>query len=312
VVALTVLLPVRDGEAHLDEAIRSIRGQTFTDFELLVIDDGSADSSPAIAKRHAAADPRIRMLANSGRGLVAALNLGIERAGAPLLARMDADDTARPARFERQLARLAEEPDLLALGTATRRIDGRGRSLGMRVPPLDPVAVARTLERVNPITHSTVIMRRRAVEAAGGYRAAYFRAEDYDLWLRLAEHGKLANLAEPLLDYRLSGRFSVDLFSRQVLSEMAARAAAGRRRHGEPDPTGGWQDIDADALAALGVDGESIAREKTRRALHMARLFRKMGEAESFRAALDLAHRQARKGWKARRDYVLRRLRAYI
>lgn len=312
VVALSVLLPVRDGAETLDAAISSIRRQSFRDFELLVLDDGSRDASPDIARRHAAEDPRVRLLGNPASGLVAALNFGIESAQAPLVARMDADDVALPDRFERQVARLAAEPELLVLGTATVRIDAQGRRLGVAIPPADPAELSRVLERVNAIAHPTVVMRRQALEAVGGYRRAYLRAEDYDLWLRLAECGKLSNLAEPLLEYRIGGAFRPQPFARQVLSEMTARAAAALRRSGRTDPTGAWDDIDADGLAALGIGRQAVAAETARRALQVARQFRKLGDAESFRAALALADAQPRQGFGAAAGYALRRLKARI
>ena len=311
-VALTVLLPVRDGEATLDAAISSIRRQSFRDFELLVLDDGSRDASPDIAARHAAEDPRVRLLANPASGIVAALNFGIESAQAPLVARMDADDIALPERFERQLARLAAEPELLVLGTATIRIDAQGRRLSVATPPVDPAELSRVLERVNAIAHPTVMMRKEALEAVGGYRRAYLRAEDYDLWLRLAERGKLSNLAEPLLEYRIGGPFRPQAFARQVLSEMAARAAAKLRRSGGTDPTGAWDDIDADGLAALGIGKEAVAAEIARRALQMARQFRKLGDGEGYRAALQLADAQPRPGIAGVAGYALRRLKARL
>jgi len=311
-VALTVLLPVRDGEATLDAAISSIRRQSFRDFELLVLDDGSRDASPDIAARHAAEDPRVRLLANPASGIVAALNFGIESAQAPLVARMDADDIALPERFERQLARLAAEPELLVLGTATIRIDAQGRRLSVATPPVDPAELARVLERVNAIAHPTVVMRKAALQAVGSYRRAYLRAEDYDLWLRLAERGKLSNLAEPLLEYRIGGPFRPQAFARQVLSEMAARAAAKLRRSGGTDPTGAWDDIDADGLAALGIGKEAVAAEIARRALQMARQFRKLGDGEGYRAALQLADAQPRPGIAGVAGYALRRLKARL
>ena len=311
-VALTVLLPVRDGEATLDAAISSIRRQSFRDFELLVLDDGSRDASPDIATRHAAEDPRVRLLANPASGIVAALNFGIESAQAPLVARMDADDIALPERFERQLARLAAEPELLVLGTATIRIDAQGRRLSVATPPVDPAELARVLERVNAIAHPTVVMRKAALQAVGSYRRAYLRAEDYDLWLRLAERGKLSNLAEPLLEYRIGGPFRPQAFARQVLSEMAARAAAKLRRSGGTDPTGAWDDIDADGLAALGIGKEAVAAEIARRALQMARQFRKLGDGEGYRAALQLADAQPRPGIAGVAGYALRRLKARL
>jgi glycosyltransferase involved in cell wall biosynthesis len=310
--ALSVVLPVFNGETFLDAAIASIRGQTFGGFELLVIDDGSQDASAAIAGGHAAQDQRVRVLANPGKGLVAALNFGITQATAPLIARMDADDIALPERFARQMARITAEPDLLALGTGTFRIDAAGNRLHATVPPVEPSEVAEVLQRVNPMAHPTVVMRRTAVETVGSYRPAYLRAEDYDLWLRLAERGKLANLAEPLLEYRIAGAFRPDVFSRQILSEMAARAAARLRRGGRPDPTGGWHDIDSEQLDALGIRPGEVAREIARRALHTARLHRKMKDSEGVKAAMRLADQQPRSSIGETLKYAIRRARVYL
>lgn len=308
VIALTVILPVRNGERWLDAAIASIRAQTFGDFELLVIDDGSSDRTASIATRHAAEDPRVVLVRNPASGLVSALNFGLEKARAPLVARMDADDIALPQRFERQVARMRAEPDLSVLGTGYFRIDAEGGRTGSVVPPVEPVDVARALDRVNAIAHPTVVMRRDAVEAAGGYREAYLRAEDYDLWLRLAERGKLANLSDPLIEYRIGHvPFRAEVFSRQVLSEITARAAAGLRRSGKPDPTGDWREIDAERLRTLGVEASVVAREISRRALQAARQSRKLGDVASFRAALCLADAQPRTGPREKLRYALRR-----
>lgn len=311
--ALTVVLPVRDGEAYLDAAIASLRAQTFTNFDLLVIDDGSRDRTAEIASRHAAEDGRVQCLTNPASGIVAALNFGVERARAPLIARMDADDIALPERLERQMVRMAAEPDLLVLGTATIRIDGQGHRHGVDIRPVPSDEIADVLLRTNCIAHPTVVMRRAAVEAAGGYRQAYLRAEDYDLWLRLAERGRLANLPEPLLEYRIAhAPFRAELFSRQIMSEIAARAAAVMRRSGRPDPTGNWTELDAGKLGALGIDPPTLARETARRALHMARLCRKLGDAVGLREALALADRQARSGFGETARYLARRARVYL
>src|SRR5262245_56973434 len=105
--AVTVLMPVRDGAAFLDQAIQSIRTQTFADFELIVIDDGSTDATAAMLERHAAEDARLRVLRQPKAGLVKALNRGLDVATAPLVARMDADDVAEPHRLARQVEFLA-------------------------------------------------------------------------------------------------------------------------------------------------------------------------------------------------------------
>lgn len=312
-VALTVLLPVRNGERWLDAAIASVRAQTFGDFELMVIDDGSTDGTARIASRHAAEDGRVAVVSNTSSGLVSALNIGLAKARAPLIARLDADDVALPQRFERQMARMAAEADLLVLGTGYFRIDAEGRRTGTVTPPVEPADLAQALKRVNAIAHPTVMMRRDAIEAAGGYREAYWRAEDYDLWLRLAERGRLANLPEPLIEYRIGHvPFRPEAFSRQVLSEMAARAAAALRRSGQADPTGAWSVLDAAKLGALGIDARAIARETARRSLHAARQSRKLGDAAGFRAALDLADAQPRSGFREKLRYALRRARANL
>lgn len=310
--ALSVLLPVFNGEAYLDQAIGSIRRQTFADFEFLVIDDGSTDRSLAVATAHAEEDGRIRVLANPGKGLVDGLNFGIAQAATPLIARMDADDIALPERFERQVAQMAARPDLLVLGTATIRIDAGGRRLETVTPPTEPREIATALERVNVIAHPTVVMRRDALHAVGGYRPAYLRGEDYDLWLRLSERGRLANLAEPLLEYRIAAGFRPDVFARQILTEMTARAAARLRRSGQADPTGEWRDIDAARLASLGINAADVGREVARRALHQARLCRRMNDRAGFRAAMDLADSQPRQGFGTAVRYAARRLRAIL
>lgn len=311
-VALSVVLPVHNGEAYLDMALASIRSQTFKDFELLVVDDASTDGSAEICARHTLQDRRVQRLANTGSGLVDALNFGVSCARAPLIARMDADDIALPARFERQMAAMATAPDLAVLGTGTARIDAEGRPVDTTTPPTDPEEIARTLLKGNPMAHPTVIMQRSMVEAVGGYRQAYLRAEDYDLWMRIIEVGRIGNLAEPLLNYRIGTGFLPDLLKHQVRSEIAVRASATLRRAGLPDPSDKWSSIDQDRLAELGVDESAVNREITRRGLQMARFLRKLGDQEGFRAALDLADSQPRNEMGAVVDHLLRRAKVFM
>ena len=110
------------------------------------------------------------------------------------------------------------------------------------------------------MAHPTVIMQRSMVEAVGGYRQAYLRAEDYDLWMRIIEVGRIGNLAEPLLNYRIGTGFLPDLLKHQVRSEIAVRASATLRRAGLPDPSDKWSSIDQNRLAELGVDESAVNR----------------------------------------------------
>jgi glycosyltransferase involved in cell wall biosynthesis len=114
--AISVVLPVRNGGGYLDAALGSIERQTFGDWELIIVDDRSTDATQGIIDQQVRRDPRVKACRTEGGGLIDALNTGVTKARAPLIARMDADDLARPQRLERQLAAFEKRPDLLVLG----------------------------------------------------------------------------------------------------------------------------------------------------------------------------------------------------
>jgi glycosyltransferase involved in cell wall biosynthesis len=196
---VSVVLPARDGGAYLADAVASILAQSFADLELLLIDDGSRDGAVAALAPLAARDPRLRLLENPGAGLVAALNYGLGQARGELVARMDADDFARPERLARQVAFLDASPDVALVGAQVAFIDAAGAPTGERSRfPTAPAAVAAALAaRGCVIRHPTIVARKAALLAAGGYRAPCEGAEDYDLWLRLSERARLANRNYP-------------------------------------------------------------------------------------------------------------------
>ena len=312
-VAVSVILPVHGVEPYVDATIESIRNQVYSDFELLIIDDRAATDTAAVAARHAAEDPRIRVVPNRGTGLVSALSTGIECAAAQLIARIDADDIALPQRLERQLERFTAEPDLLLLGTAISWIDPLGQPVGVSTPPTDDAELKSVLLSRNPMAHPTVMMRRSALETAGGYREPFVFAEDYDLWLRIAEHGKIANLKEPLVRYRSGHRqFRDQKFEKGIMSEIAARVSAGLRRGGKPDPFDKTGTIDTAQLVSLGIDATAIDDELARRALHIARFQLKFGDKEGSRMALAFADRHSPTGAISRFRYRYRRARVFL
>jgi glycosyltransferase involved in cell wall biosynthesis len=201
---ISVLMPVYNGEAYLDEAIRSILSQTFADFEFLIMDDGSTDRTPAILDRIAAADRRIRVFRRENRGIIATLNELLELARAELIARMDADDIALPHRFAEQVRYLDENPDCVLVASSVVLIDPDGSDLTVRDGAHTHEEINRALLETGGqiIYHPATMMRRQALLDLGGYRSGYFHAEDLDLFLRLGEVGRLVNLPEPLLKYR--------------------------------------------------------------------------------------------------------------
>jgi len=200
---ISVLMPVYNAERYVAEAVESILNQTLGDFEFLIIDDGSTDRSLRILQRYAAADARIRLISRTNEGLVATLNELLALAQGELIARMDADDVALPHRFAQQVDFLRREPTVVCVGGAQDKIDEAGRMLIHHEDPLHDAEIQRMAlcGRV-PINHPSAMMRREAVLQVGGYDATLYPAEDLDLWLRLGEIGKLANLPETVLKYR--------------------------------------------------------------------------------------------------------------
>jgi glycosyltransferase involved in cell wall biosynthesis len=287
---ISVLLPVRDAAPYLDAALDSLGRQTLGDFEIIAIDDGSTDGSRDILARHAAADPRIGVHAQAPKGLVATLNRGLALARGTYLARMDADDIAWPERFAAQAAFLAGRQSVAVVGGAVQEIDAAGRPGTIRRWPAEPTAIRALLPKRNCIAHPTVMARRASLVAAGGYRAAFLAAEDYDLWLRLSEMADLANLPAVVLSHRLhKATVSIDQVAQQILSEFAAREAARRRRAGETDPTVGWDFVTVERLAGLGLDPVLLDRRIRNRALRLARVSWKRGDKEAAATLAELA-----------------------
>lgn len=235
--AVSVILPVFNGERYLARAIASVLAQTFADFELIAVDDGSSDRTPAILGRCAKNDARIRIVSRANTGIVGALNDGIASARGEYLARMDADDLCEPERFARQVEYLRAHPECVILGTQILRIDPGDLPIGPETQPLDHETIlARLLEgSAGTLTHPSVMMRRDAVEAVGRYRQEFQWVEDYDLFLRLAERGRLANLPDMLLRYRLHYE-SVNMKRREAQARLAHQCLSAACAHlGIPD-----------------------------------------------------------------------------
>lgn len=224
---LSVLLPCRDADAFLPDAIASLATQSFTDFEVIAVDDGSADDTLNLLVDWAAADPRVHVVPGNGAGLVAALQTAGNRATGSVLGRMDADDIAHPSRFERQL-RLMEETGVAVCGTRVRyfppsAVYGGARRYERWINKLtEPTTIARDMFVECPIPHPTLMLTRDAYESVGGYRDAGW-PEDYDLILRLWAAGyPMAKTREVLLQWRerperasrIDPRYSPDAFRR--------------------------------------------------------------------------------------------------
>lgn len=229
---VSVILPAYNAERYIESAVGSILAQTYRDFEFVIVNDGSTDGTESSLRRLAADDPRINLISRANTGYVPALIEAVNASRGEYLARMDADDWARPDRFAKQVAFLNEHPDVVVVGSSYELMDDRGRRLHVqRQPSDDPTLQQQCMNGTTPICHPTALFRRRSYDAVGGYDPASVPAEDIDLWLRLGEIGKLACLPDVLLRYRLhAGSVSETKQHKQVDSIRAAVAAAAARR----------------------------------------------------------------------------------
>jgi glycosyltransferase involved in cell wall biosynthesis len=239
---IDVLIPVFNGVSTIESAISSIQAQTVTDIRIIVVNDGSTDGSKQAVERLAAADGRVMLVDQPNGGIVDALNAGLARCTADIIARHDADDLANPDRFERQLKFLREHPGCVAVSGAIRPINVTGNVIGpvLEMPSPELADFNECPQREPYLIHPFLMMRRSAVEAVGGYRHVH-HAEDTDLYWRLAEIGSLANMPDLLGDLRihpesitaksvLNGRIS-------ALNSQLSGISASRRRRGRVDLT---------------------------------------------------------------------------
>lgn len=253
---LSVVMPVFNAQPYVAAAVRSVCQQTFADFEFIIINDGSTDGSLSILQEFAARDRRIRLLDRARTGVVGASNEGIKNARGEFLARMDADDICMPLRFEQQIAYLRAHPDCVGLGASVRMIDSDGDPIRNYVVPTQHEEIDAALFKTWAMFHPTMVARRETVVRLGGYREQFTTLEDLDLMLRLAECGRLSNLPQPLVEYRVHPSSMSNTQTRRMNSIVAEihRQAYERRCITMPqgaEPPLGPDEFDPDDLAMM-------------------------------------------------------------
>jgi GT2 family glycosyltransferase len=216
-------MSVHNGGHFLRDAVESILGQTFANFEFLVIDDGSTDGSGVLLERFAQRDHRVRVVHQENAGLTRSLNRGLALARGDFIARMDADDVSERNRIQAQLDFLRSHTEITVLGTSDKVIDGAGRTLTEERRPRDPQVVRWAMSYGCALCHPSVIFRRRAIQAVGGYGPGFRYAQDYDLWTRLVMKGtKMSSIPECLVRYRISGS-NISVARKQEQRQCALR-----------------------------------------------------------------------------------------
>jgi glycosyltransferase involved in cell wall biosynthesis len=221
--AISVLMPVRDAAATLEASVRSVQAQTWTDWELVIVDDGSQDATPALLEHLATREERLVVLRQPPKGIAAALQHGGKICRGKCIARLDADDVMAPRRLELQRAFLQAEPSI-GLVSCLVRFGGEGEGYAAHVDWINslhtPESMARRRFVEAPVAHPSVMFRRRLLEEHGGYREGDF-PEDYELWLRWLEAGvRFGKVEQELLTWndppqrlsRTDPRYSVEAF----------------------------------------------------------------------------------------------------
>lgn len=201
---ISVVMSVYNAEKYLTEAVDSILGQTYSDYELILINDKSTDSSGDILNQYANQDPRIVILENEYNvGLTKSLNIGLAIAKGEYIARMDADDISVPDRFEKQVAFLDAHPDYSFVSCIGRYIDENGNPEQLRLFPETNEEIYAMMPKVDAVMHPGVMFRRADIEKIGNYCEDFRVVQDYDLWFRgMAAGYKFYNIQEPLVLFR--------------------------------------------------------------------------------------------------------------
>jgi Glycosyl transferase family 2 len=262
---VSVVMVVRNVERFLAESIKSILDQSFREFELVIIDFGSTDTTEAIVSSCAVNDSRIKFHTIPHCSLPEARNASCSAAQGKYLAVMDADDIALGHRLATQVSFMEQHPEVGVVGGGIEWINAAGESLPIPYDPANSQDIQSALPRHSPlwrpspllrtdVWHPTALIRRDAFYAAGGYRRAFVVSEDYDLWLRIAERHEISNLNHVVLKYRIHPhQVSLQQRRQKSLCKLVAQASAISRRDGQGDPISGLQEITPAVLARLGV-----------------------------------------------------------
>ena len=200
---VSVIMPVYNGARFIKDSILSILNQTYTDWELIIVNDGSTDKTADIIDKYARSEPRIRVFhLDKNQGVSAASNFAVEQSTGEYITRLDSDDIAFPERLQVQVDFMDNHPDIDLAGSYFKAFHPGGTEFDV-VIPTDSATLAKLLPTQNQLGHSTVMMRRAIFDKVGGYDTTFTLAEDYEFYLRVLEHGKIANIPQFLVFYRM-------------------------------------------------------------------------------------------------------------
>src|SRR5258708_9880964 len=204
---LSVIMSVYNEASFLADSIESILDQRYTDFEFIIVDDGSTDSSVEIVSHYEKSNSRICVIRQENTGLTVALNIALQKASGEYIARMDADDISLPERFATQVAFMDANPEIAIVGSWVELIEDNFLNNKIRTFPADDASIRCHMLFYNPLMHPTIMVRKAIFEQSDlRYDPSFRRAQDYDLWERASAHTCFANITRPLLNYRIHER----------------------------------------------------------------------------------------------------------
>lgn len=264
---MSVVIAVKDVSRFIEATLESIQNQTFTDFEVIIVDDGSTDGTPCIVSRIASKDPRFVLVSNGGvPGQSGALNYGIDRAQGDWVARCDGDDVWTTNKLECQMSYMrawSESEPIVVLGTAGYTINEKGKELGTLDAGFTTIDAYRAMRAVGSafmLHHSSVVFDRGTFLRVGGYRTDYIGAEDTDLFTRMSEFGAVLNMPKRLIYYRKHGQsFSLSKTRTQAVNLQRISCNVHRRKEGLPELS--YEEFEAQILAWPERDRTTFERD---------------------------------------------------
>jgi glycosyltransferase involved in cell wall biosynthesis len=250
---ISVVMSVYNGEKYLDECIESILGQSFQDFELIIVNDCSTDCSLQIIERYGRNDCRIKVINNhENLGLTKSLNIGIKTSKGKYIARIDADDICSPTRFEVQHGFLEKHLHIFLVGSGTDKIDENGNTVSRHKPIVEEIEIEKELSNHNCVSHPTVMFRNEGFT----YREKFIYAQDYDFYLILISNGKkISNIFEPLVKYRISPcAISWSKKAKQDLFSLKANEFYHQRLKNGNDQ---YENFNPDEILGIDIEGST-------------------------------------------------------
>ncbi len=224
---ISIVMAVYNGSDLLDQTLKSIGKQTYSNWELIIVDDGSNNSTVELIKKYMKKNSRIKLIRQSNQGQTKALNTGLKQVSGEFVARIDADDIMLPTRLDKQVKFLNEHPEIGLVGSSVNYCDESNKHFFILTPPTTHNELVSQLIRRNPFVHSSIMFRSKILDKVGLYNTRLKAAQDYDYWMRISQKFRVANIPEILVTIRKhDSNISAKYYRRQAIGSLKTQAYA--------------------------------------------------------------------------------------